>query len=72
MSVIPPPPTFADVFTIEQVEQLIALCKRIQQRAVERGTEQSAVIIFNAKGWPVHFNGTDNEKPIRPMNYKPE
>ena len=60
------------IFTREQAEQLLALCARIQARAVERGAEQSVTIIFNGKSWPVHFNGTDNEKPIRPTNYQAE
>lgn len=72
----PPKPTLEQtilsIFTIEQAEQLLALCARMQARAVERGTEQSVIIIFNGKSWPVHFNGTDNEKPIRPISYKPE
>lgn len=74
---IPPPKltleeTILSILTLEQADQLTALCKRIQARAIESGTEQSVIIIFNSKGWPVHFNGTDNEKPIRPTNYQAE
>lgn len=54
------------IFTEDQARQLVSMCRRIQQRATERGTEQSVIITFNGKSWPVHFNGTDNEKPIRP------
>lgn len=71
---LPPTPDKASgarVFTPEQMVQLLDLCARIQRRAVERGTEQSVTIIFNGKSWPVHFNGSDNEKPIR-TDYKPE
>jgi hypothetical protein len=58
------------VFTEEQVKQLIEMCKRISKRASDRGTEQSVIITFNSKSWPVHFNGTDNEKPVRPAAFE--
>ena len=72
-----PPPTqpkkdLRDIFTPEQYDQLAELCARIQARAVERRTDHSVIIIFNDKGYPIHFNGTDNEKPMRPTNYVSE
>lgn len=71
---IPPPPVVAEqkVFTVEQMVQLLEICALMQDRAEERGAEQSVVIIFNGKKWPVHFNGTDNWKPVRPTNYQAE
>jgi hypothetical protein len=72
MSNLPPTTPDQTVFTTEQMAQLLALCARIQARAVERRTNQDVIIVFNDKGYPIHFNGTDNEKPMRPTNYQAE
>jgi hypothetical protein len=72
MSNLPPTTPDQKVFTTEQMAQLLALCARIQARAVERGTEQSVTIVFNGKGYPRHLNGTDNENAIVPKMYRAE
>lgn len=60
------------VFTSEQLLQFAKLSKRLQERAKERGCYQTMTIPFNAKGYPTHFSGTDNEKAVVPKNYKAE
>ena len=72
MDNLPPTITEQKVFTVEQMVQLLDLCARIQKRAVERRTDQNVIVVFNDKGYPIHFNGTDNEKPMRPTNYQAE
>lgn len=61
-----------DVFTPEQVEQMIDVLVMTFDNAVTRRCDQSFTILFNDKGYPVAFNGSNNVKPVRPMTYQAE
>ena len=60
------------VFTPEQLKQIAELAMRLKGRAAERSCDQVLSITFNAKGYPRHFNGTDNSNAIAPKIYKAE
>lgn len=55
------------VYTDEQLLQLAELCLRLVERARERRCDQSLVIVFNDKGYPRHFNGSDNVNVTKPV-----
>lgn len=55
------------VYTDEQLLQLAELCLRLVERARERRCDQSLVIVFNDKGLPRHFNGSDNVNVAKPV-----
>lgn len=55
------------VYTDEQLLQLAELCLRLVERARERRCDQSLVIVFNDKGYPRHFNGSDNVNVAKPV-----
>ncbi|MBI5942887.1 MAG: hypothetical protein HY864_00845 [Chloroflexi bacterium] len=56
------------IYTREQLRLLADLCGRLAERAKERRCEQTLTIIFNDKGLPRFFNGSDNVSVV----YKPE
>lgn len=62
-----------DVFTAEQVQQMIDVLVMTFDNAVTRRCDQTFTILFNDKGYPVGFNGSNNIKPVRPVpTYKAE
>jgi len=54
------------VYTLEQLEQIADLCRRLQERALERKCEQTLTIVFNDRGMPRYFNGSDNVMAAKP------
>jgi len=62
-----------DVFTSEQVSQMIDVLVITFDNAVMRKCDQTFTILFNDKGYPIGFNGSNNVKPVRPVStYKAE
>jgi len=62
-----------DIFTAEQVAQMIDVLVMTFDNAVTRKCDQTFTILFNDKGYPIGFNGSNNVKPVRPMSaYKAE
>lgn len=57
---------------IENLELLAGMCGRIKERAVERQSDQTVTLIFNAKGFLRHINGSDNVNGVVPKMYKAE
>jgi hypothetical protein len=53
------------VYSDEQLRQIADICLRLVQRAKERRCEQTLIIIFNDKGYPRFFNGSDNISAIK-------
>ena len=60
------------VFTLEQLEQLAELACMMQDLAVLRKCEQSVTVLFNDKGLPRYFNGTNNVPAAKPSTYQAE
>lgn len=60
------------VFTPEQLEQIAELLLTTKDMAILRESDQSVTIIFNDKGLPRGFNGSNNVRPIKPVMYKAE
>lgn len=60
------------VFTEEQLEQLAELLLVTHDQAVIRETRQTVTVVFNEKGFPREFNGSNNLVPVKPALYKPE
>lgn len=56
----------------ENLEILAGMCSRIKARAIERQSEQTIELVFNAKGFLRHINGSDNVNGVAPKTYKPE
>src|SRR3989304_1620057 len=56
------------VFTREQLEQLAELACMMQDLAVLRKCEQSVTVLFNKKGLPRYFNGTNNVPTVKPTD----
>lgn len=54
------------VYTLEQLQQIADLCLRLQERALARRCEQTLTIVFNDKGLPRYFNGSDNVMAVKP------
>lgn len=54
------------VYTQEQLQQIADLCLRLQERAQDRRCEQTLTIVFNDKGYPRYFNGSDNVQAVKP------
>lgn len=57
------------VFTVEQLEQLAELASMMRDLAVLRRCEQSLTVLFNDKGLPRYFNGTNNVPAVKPSTY---
>jgi len=53
-------------FTVEQLEQIVALVGRLQERALERKCNQQLTIVLDDKGHPRWLNGTDNAEMAKP------
>jgi len=60
------------VFTEEQLEQLAELLLVTHDQAVIRETRQTVTVVFNEKGFPREFNGSNNVVPVKPVMYKAE
>lgn len=60
------------MFTAEQVEQLLEVMQVTYDNAVIRETEQTFMVLFNDKGLPRAFNGSNNVRPVKPVMYKAE
>lgn len=60
------------VFTVEQLEQLAELLLVTHDQAVIRETRQTVTVVFNEKGFPREFNGSNNVVPVKPVMYKAE
>ena len=58
------------VFTVEQLEQLAELMQVTHDQAVIRKTRQTLTVVFNEKGHPREFNGSNNVIPAK--TYVPE
>lgn len=54
------------VYTQEQLQQIADLCLRMVERARDRKCEQTLLIVFNDKGLPRYFNGSDNVMAVKP------
>ena len=63
-----------DMYTVEQIDQMLEVMQLTYDNAVIRETEQSFTVLFNDKGFPRAFNGSNNVRPIKPksVTYKPE
>jgi hypothetical protein len=53
------------VYTREQLQQIADLCLRLMERAQERKCEQTLTIVFNDRGLPRYFNGSDNVMAVK-------
>lgn len=53
-------------FTLEQLEQFAELASMMQDLAVLRKCEQSLTVLFNDRGLPRYFNGTNNVPAVKP------
>ena len=60
------------MFTPEQVDQMLEVMLVTYDNAVIRETEQRFEVLFNDKGHPRGFNGSNNVRPIKPVLYKAE
>ena len=60
------------VFTVEQLDQLAELFLVTHDQAVIRETRQTVTVVFNEKGFPREFNGSNNVVPVKPVMYKAE
>ena len=60
------------MFVPEQVEQMLEVMLLTYDTAVIRETEQSFMVLFNDKGLPRAFNGSNNVRPVKPKMYKAE
>lgn len=60
------------VFTPEQLEQLAELFQVTHDQALIRETRQTLTVVFNEKGHPREFNGSNNVIPVKPVMYKAE
>lgn len=61
-----------EMFTPEQVDQLLDVMTQTFDNAVIRETEQTFTVLFNDKGLPRAFNGSNNVRPVKPKIYKAE
>lgn len=59
------------VFSVEQLEQVAELFQVTHDQAVIRGVRQTLTVVFNEKGYPREFNGSNNVVPVKSM-YKAE
>lgn len=59
------------VFTVEQLDQFAELLQVTHDQAVIRSVRQTVTIVFNEKGLPREFNGSNNLIPATTM-YKAE
>ena len=58
---------------MENIENLANMCERVQQRAIERDSEQTVTLVFGAKtGFVRHINGSDNMNGTKPKKYVAE
>ena len=62
----------ADVIGAENTENLVNMCQRVRERAIERKSQQSVEVIFNEHGHVRHINGSDNVNGVKPKNYAAE
>lgn len=60
------------MYTPEQVDQLLEVMQMTFDNAVIRQTEQTFTVLFNDKGHPRGFNGSNNVRPVKPVVYKAE
>lgn len=60
------------MFTPEQVDQMLEVMMMTYDNAVIRETEQRFEVLFNDKGHPRGFNGSNNVRPVKPVMYKAE
>lgn len=49
-----------ETLTFGQFKTLVDLMREAKQMATERRCDQRVEIVFNDKGFPRHFNGTNN------------
>lgn len=60
------------MYTPEQVDQMLEVMMMTYDNAVIRETEQRFEVLFNDKGHPRGFNGSNNVRPVKPVMYKAE
>jgi len=60
------------VYSLEQLQQLADMSRRLKERAIERECEQNLSIEFSGNGHPKRFNGSDNVKVRPPKIYSSE
>lgn len=60
------------MLTAEQIEQMLEVLELTYDQAVIRQCDQKFYILFNDKGYPVRFGGSNDVKPVRPVMYKAE
>lgn len=56
----------------ENAQNLLDMIQRVMGRAIERGSDQTVEIVFNANGYVRGINGSDNVKGIKPKIYQAE
>jgi hypothetical protein len=61
-----------DVIGQENAENLLDMCQRVKERAIERKSQQSVEVIFNEHGYVRHINGSDNVNGVKPKTYQSE
>lgn len=64
--------TLADVIGQENAENLVNMCQRVRERAIERESRQSVEMLFNENGHVIHINGSDNINGVKPRKYRAE
>ena len=62
----------SDVIGTENAENLLNMCQRVKERAIERKSQQSVELVFNEHGYVRHINGSDNVNGVKPKNYQAE
>lgn len=60
------------ILSQEQIVQMLEVMEFTYDNAVIRRCDQKFYILFNDKGLPVRFGGSNDVKPIRPTMYKAE
>lgn len=61
-----------DVFTMEQLEQLVELAVQTHDLAVLRGCRQTLTVVFNEKGYPRELSGSNAVNVVKPRMYNSE
>lgn len=54
------------VFTSKQLEEVADILLLQQERAISRRSQQTLTIVLNERGYPRHFNGSDNYEAEKP------
>jgi hypothetical protein len=62
----------SDVIGQENAENLLNMCQRVKERAIERQAEQEVTVMFNKTGAVRFIKGSDNVNGAKPKTYASE